>query len=252
MSRCLHRIPFPWGEGIVSRCTCDIPFLISQVGDIVFRCSRGIPFPFGGGHHVPMSPLYRFFHFGGASYFDVRAGILFTLGRVIVFRCSVVFLFRWGGHHILMFPRYPFFRFGGGASCPDASLLSILGWEGRDWALISPWHPLPFEGGALFPDVSAISLFRWGGASGPDWNTPPGYHFSVFSSPLDHSCFRLWSLAVVSVSNTQGINYTSSWVYDQCPLKSPDGPAHAGCTSGGTYKSSTIYRKSRFPSRPEW
>ena len=148
MSRCLHRIPFPWGEGIVSRCTCDIPFFISQVGDIVFRCSRGIPFPFGEGHHVPMSPLYRFFQFGGASYFDVRAGILFTLGRVIVFRCSVVFLLRWGGHHILMFPRYPFFRFGGGGIVSRGLpvIYSRLGGEGSG------------------PDISVASLtLRRGG-----------------------------------------------------------------------------------------
>ena len=37
-----------------------------------------------------------------------------------------------------------------------------------------------------------------------------------------------------------------------CPLKSPDGPAHAGCASGGTYGSYTTNRKSRSPSRPEW
>ena len=37
-----------------------------------------------------------------------------------------------------------------------------------------------------------------------------------------------------------------------CPLKSPDGPAHAGCASGGTYGSSTTNRKPRSPSRPEW
>ena len=37
-----------------------------------------------------------------------------------------------------------------------------------------------------------------------------------------------------------------------CPLKSPDGPAHAGCASGGTYGSSTTNRKSRSPSRSEW
>ena len=36
------------------------------------------------------------------------------------------------------------------------------------------------------------------------------------------------------------------------PLKSPDGPAHDGCASGGTYGSSTTNRKSRSPSRPEW
>ena len=36
-----------------------------------------------------------------------------------------------------------------------------------------------------------------------------------------------------------------------CPLKSPDGPAHAGRASGGTYGSSTTNRKSRCPSRPE-
>ena len=37
------------------------------------------------------------------------------------------------------------------------------------------------------------------------------------------------------------------------PLKLPDGLAHAGCASGGTYGSSTTTnRKSRSPSRPEW
>ena len=37
---------------------------------------------------------------------------------------------------------------------------------------------------------------------------------------LSVSCFRLWFLTVVSVSNTQGINSTSSWVYDQgVPLR---------------------------------
>ena len=35
-------------------------------------------------------------------------------------------------------------------------------------------------------------------------------------------------------------------------VKSPDGPAHAGCASGGTYGSSTTNRKSRSPSRSEW
>ena len=38
-------------------------------------------------------------------------------------------------------------------------------------------------------------------------------------------------------------------VPDMCSLKSPDGPAHAGCVSGGTYGSSTTNRKSRSPSR---
>ena len=33
---------------------------------------------------------------------------------------------------------------------------------------------------------------------------------------------------------------------------SPDGPAHAGCASDGTYGSSTTNRKSRSPSRPKW
>ena len=37
-----------------------------------------------------------------------------------------------------------------------------------------------------------------------------------------------------------------------CPLKSPDGPAHAGCASRCTYVTSTTNQKSRFPSRPEW
>ena len=41
-------------------------------------------------------------------------------------------------------------------------------------------------------------------------------------------------------------------VVPDCPLKSPDGPAHAGCASGGTYGNSTANRKSRSPSRPEW
>ena len=38
-----------------------------------------------------------------------------------------------------------------------------------------------------------------------------------------------------------------------CPLKSPGGPAHAGCASGGTHGSSTTAnRKSRTLSRPGW
>ena len=49
------------------------------------------------------------------------------------------------------------------------------------------------------------------------------------------------------------LNCVRSHVYlSRCPLKSPDGPAHAGCASGGTYGSSTTNRKSRSPSRPEW
>ena len=35
-------------------------------------------------------------------------------------------------------------------------------------------------------------------------------------------------------------------------VRSPDGPAHAGCASGGTYGNCTTNRKSRPPSRPEW
>ena len=37
-----------------------------------------------------------------------------------------------------------------------------------------------------------------------------------------------------------------------CPLKSPGGLAHAGCSSGDTYVSCTTSRKWRSPSRPEW
>ena len=37
-----------------------------------------------------------------------------------------------------------------------------------------------------------------------------------------------------------------------CPLKSSGGPAHAGCTSSGTYVGSTSSRKGRSPSGPEW
>ena len=37
-----------------------------------------------------------------------------------------------------------------------------------------------------------------------------------------------------------------------CPLKSPGGPAHAGCASGGTHGSSTANRKSSSLSRPGW
>ena len=37
-----------------------------------------------------------------------------------------------------------------------------------------------------------------------------------------------------------------------CPLKSPDGPAHAGCASGGSFRNSTTNRKLRSHSRPEW
>ena len=39
-----------------------------------------------------------------------------------------------------------------------------------------------------------------------------------------HSCFWLWFLTVASVSNTQGINSTSSWVYD-----------HTNACTGSTY-----------------
>ena len=55
---------------------------------------------------------------------------------------------------------------------------------------------------------------------------------------------------VQSFTNLEG---TVTEVPDRrCPLKSPDGPAHAGCASGGTYGGFTTNRKSRSPSRPEW
>ena len=55
--------------------------------------------------------------------------------------------------------------------------------------------------------------------------------------------------AIGSVPSLSGHAVAYRW---RCPLKSPDGPAHAGCASGGTYGSSTTNRKSRSPSRPEW
>ena len=83
------------------------------------------------------------------------------------------------------------------------------------------------------------------------WNTPPGYSFSgflslfllLFSSTFGHSCFlhccfRLWFLTVVSVSNTQGINSTSSWVYDYTSAYTDstyvaDGSARSDLPAGG-------------------
>ena len=43
------------------------------------------------------------------------------------------------------------------------------------------------------------------------WNTPPGYSFSGY---FFSSLYFSFLLTVVSVSNTQCINSTSSWVYD--------------------------------------
>ena len=61
------------------------------------------------------------------------------------------------------------------------------------------------------------------------------------------------------LNTTESVGWTDSYVTKErkdiscyIPLKSPDGPAHAGCASGGTYGSSTTNRKSRSPSRPEW
>ena len=52
----------------------------------------------------------------------------------------------------------------------------------------------------------------------------------------------------------QSFTYLGSAVTETriCPLKSPGGPAHAGCASGGTHGSSTANRKSRSFSRPGW
>ena len=52
----------------------------------------------------------------------------------------------------------------------------------------------------------------------------------------------------VNPSPTWGVPLPNPWIY---PLKSPGGPVHAGCVSGGIYVSSTISQKSHSPSRPE-
>ena len=90
-----------------------------------------------------------------------------------------------------------------------------------------------------------------------------------FAPPAIQNCKRISHAAqlLLHLANDTARTQTHNYLCQECGgyrqgygrieihsflLKSPDGPAHAGCAPGGTYGSSTTNRKSRSPSRPKW